>query len=83
MYCFKAAEGILASIASMRVVASNREFGQPTLRTAQHKLASIAEQIELERTTSAKGQQPTSNVRLEVKANYASSTPSMLMAPAP
>jgi hypothetical protein len=38
---FKAAEGILASIASMRVVASNREFGQPTLRTAQHKLASM------------------------------------------
>jgi hypothetical protein len=60
MYCFKAAEGILASIASMRVVASNREFGQPTLRTAQHKPASIAEQIELERTTSAKG--PTADI---------------------
>ena len=35
---FKAAAKILASIASMRVVASNREFGLPTLRTVQHRL---------------------------------------------
>jgi hypothetical protein len=35
---FKAAAKILASIASMRVVASNREFEPPTLRTAQHRL---------------------------------------------
>ena len=31
---FKAAEGILAPIASTRVVALNREFGLPALRTA-------------------------------------------------
>src|ERR1700686_3642773 len=35
---FKAAAKILACIASMRVVASNREFGPPTLRTVQYRL---------------------------------------------
>jgi hypothetical protein len=46
-HCFKAAAPILASIASTRVVASNRELGPLTLRTAQHKLISIAAQMVL------------------------------------
>jgi hypothetical protein len=36
-YYFKAAERTVVSIGSMRIVASYREFGPPTLRTAQHK----------------------------------------------
>jgi GNAT superfamily N-acetyltransferase len=36
-YYFKVAERTVVPIDSMRVVASNRQFGPPTLRTAQHK----------------------------------------------
>jgi hypothetical protein len=36
-YYFKAAERTVVSIGSMRVVASNREFGPPTLQPARHK----------------------------------------------
>jgi hypothetical protein len=36
-YYFKVAERTVVPIGSIRVVASNREFGPPTLRTAEHK----------------------------------------------